>query len=56
MATENLDLARSIYAVWARGDFTWVDWADPEIEFVLADAPDPGRWTGPSGMAEGWRE
>ena len=53
--SENLDLARSIYAAWGQGEFSNNDWAHPEIEFAIVGGPDPSRWHGLSGMTEGWR-
>jgi hypothetical protein len=56
MSSANLNLVRSIYAAWEHGDYSSTDWADPEIEYVLADGPAPGRWTGLSEMAASWRD
>ena len=49
----NLDLVRSIYAEWERADLlTWVELAPPEIEFVVADWPDPVSSKGLGALSE----
>jgi ketosteroid isomerase-like protein len=51
-----VDVVRSLYAAWEGGDWSSSDWADPEIEWVIADGPSPGTWTGHGSMSEGWRD
>jgi ketosteroid isomerase-like protein len=55
MESANLELARSLFEAWERGDFSSTEWAHPEIEFLIAGGPDEGSWTGLAGLAEGWR-
>ena len=50
----NLDLVRSIFADWERGDYSATEWADPEFEYTFADGPHPGTWIGH--MPEGFRD
>src|SRR5450631_3831057 len=52
----NLDLVRSIYVAWERGDFGSAEWADPDMVYEYADGPSPGTWSGVEGMAEGFRD
>jgi ketosteroid isomerase-like protein len=53
--SENVELVRSLYDAWERGDYSASEWAQPDIEWVIADGPDPGTWVGLAGMAEGFR-
>jgi ketosteroid isomerase-like protein len=55
-ASANLDLVRSIYADWERGDyFSSGEWVHPELEYVIRDGPDAGHWSGQAGLIEGAR-
>ena len=54
--SENLDLVRSIYADWERGDYRSAEWADPEIEYAFIDGPTPGRWIGKAAAGVAWRD
>jgi ketosteroid isomerase-like protein len=51
-SSSNLDLVRSIYAAWERGDFSSAEWAAPEIVYVRANELSPETATGVTGLAE----
>jgi ketosteroid isomerase-like protein len=56
MSQENVEIVRSIYEAWERGDFSATEWLHPEIEFAMVGGPSPGTWTGLAGMAEATHE
>jgi ketosteroid isomerase-like protein len=56
MASANVELVRSIRAALERGDYSSAEWAHPEIEYVWADGPVPGSWSGLDRMAHGLRD
>jgi hypothetical protein len=52
----NLDLVRSIFAAWESGDFSRIDWADPDIDFAWPEGLDAGPGgRGRRALAEDWR-
>ena len=52
----NVELVCSIHAAWERGDYSSVEWADPDIEYVVDGGPDAGVFKGRVAMAKAWRE
>ena len=47
--SENLDLVRSIFADWGRGDLSPTSGRDPEIEYVVDRRPVTGYLDGAGG-------
>ena len=46
---------RSIFSAIERGDYTNAEWADSEIEYVIAHGPEPDTYRGLAGLAEAMR-
>jgi ketosteroid isomerase-like protein len=54
MSEENVEAVRSILANWARGDYSSVDWADSDIEFITP--LDSTVTRGHDALKRRWRE
>jgi ketosteroid isomerase-like protein len=50
----DLELVRSIYDAWTRGDYSSVGWADPDIEFSMVGSIDSQDVRGVAEMARAW--
>jgi ketosteroid isomerase-like protein len=55
-ARSDLNIVRSIASAWERGDYSSVEWAHSDIQFVIADGPEAGRRMGRGGLAPSLQE
>ena len=55
MSQQNVELVRSVYDGWSRGDFSQTDAFHPEIEFEMVDWPHQTRVRGIEAMRDTWR-
>jgi len=55
MSEANVEIVKKIFSDWARGDFSSVDWAHPEIEFTIP-GPDSHVHRGVDAMGRAWAE
>ncbi len=52
--SENVDVVRSVYEEWARGDFSRGDVFDPNVEFEMPDWPEAAHARGLEEMRRTW--
>ena len=56
MPSSNLELVRSIYQDWERGEFGSAQWADPKIEMLSISFQHPGSATGFEQIERFWSD
>src|SRR5688500_10489071 len=54
VSERTVEAAKTICERWARGDFSDVSWAHPEIAFATRDFPDPVVTAGIPALSEAW--
>ncbi len=54
MSQENVEIVRLIQEAWERGDYSSAGWVDPEVEWVVADGPEPCSGKGLIGLGQAW--
>jgi|SRR5215207_1520412 len=56
MSQGNVEVVRELYRGWAQGDFSGINFFDPDIEFVSDFGVDRVTANGLDGMNRAWRE
>jgi hypothetical protein len=56
VTSANLELVKAICEARERGEYESADWADPAIEYVFMDGPNPAVWKGREELARGTRD
>jgi ketosteroid isomerase-like protein len=55
MSEANVELVKGIFGEWEHGDYSSVDWADPDIEFTIP-GPDQRVYRGIESMGRAWSD
>jgi ketosteroid isomerase-like protein len=55
MSEENVEIVRSVYQGWSRGDFSQIEVFHPDIDFEMVDWPHQTRARGIEEMWRTWR-
>jgi ketosteroid isomerase-like protein len=54
MTSPNLAFVQDLFAAWEKGDWSNLDWMDPDIEMVRVDGIEPGTYRGREAVAQAW--